>query len=46
MLLVRGVEPLPADAAAALRTGDHVFAYCPPEHERAVRELFGEFGEV
>lgn len=45
MLLVRGVEPLPATAAAVLKHGDHVYAYCPPEHERAVRDLFGEAGE-
>jgi cell volume regulation protein A len=42
MLLVRGVEPLPASAAAVLRPGDHVFVYCPPDQTRAVRELFGE----
>jgi potassium/hydrogen antiporter len=44
MLLVRGVEPLPASATAVLRPGDHVFVYCPPEHARAVREQFGELG--
>ena len=42
MLLVRGVEPLPASATAVLRPGDHVFVYCPPDHAAAVRELFGE----
>jgi Trk K+ transport system NAD-binding subunit len=42
MLLVRGVEPLPANATTVLKHGDHVFVYCPPQHARAVRDLFGE----
>jgi cell volume regulation protein A len=46
MLLVRGVEPLPAKATAVLRPGDHVFVYCPPQHARVVRELFGEVAEA
>jgi Trk K+ transport system NAD-binding subunit len=24
-----------------LHPGDHVYVYCPPEHARAVNELFG-----
>lgn len=46
MLLVRGVEPLPAKATAVLQAGDHVFVYCPPQHARVVRELFGEVVEA
>jgi cell volume regulation protein A len=42
MLLVRGEEPLPAAAAEVFRPGDHVFVYCPPQHARTVRELFGD----
>jgi cell volume regulation protein A len=45
MLLVRGVEPIPATEAAALRPGDHVFVYCPPQHAPAVRRLFGDVEE-
>jgi cell volume regulation protein A len=45
MLLVRGEEPLPAVAAEVFRPGDHVFVYCPPQHARTVRELFGDVGE-
>ena len=42
MLIVRGVEPLPATATAVLKHGDHVFVFCPPGQARSVRELFGE----
>jgi cell volume regulation protein A len=41
MLVVRGVEPLPAAAPTVLSPGDHVYVYCPPEHGDAVREMFG-----
>jgi cell volume regulation protein A len=45
MLLVRGVDPIPATATASLRPGDHVFVYCPPQHAPAVRRLFGDVEE-
>jgi cell volume regulation protein A len=45
MLLVRGVEPVPVTATALLRAGDHVFVFCPPQHARKVRQLFGEVEE-
>ncbi len=45
MLIVRGVEPVPATAGAVLKPGDHVFVFCPPAQARSVRELFGEMGE-
>jgi cell volume regulation protein A len=41
MLVVRGMEPLPAMVDTVLHPGDHVYVYCPPEHARAVNELFG-----
>jgi cell volume regulation protein A len=41
MLVVRGVDPLPATASTVLQAGDHVYVYCPPEHGVAVREMFG-----
>lgn len=45
MLVVRGMDPLPATAETVLQPGDHVYVYCPPEHARAVNELFGHAGE-
>jgi cell volume regulation protein A len=46
MLLLRGVEPLPAADGTVLQAGDHVFVYSPPAHAEAVRALFGaEDGE-
>ena len=45
MLLVRGVDPLPANASAVLKPGDHVFVYCPPQHVHAVRDLFADGGQ-
>jgi cell volume regulation protein A len=41
MLLVRGVDPVPVSPSAVFRPGDHVFVYCPPQHARTVRQLFG-----
>lgn len=41
MLLVRDMQPVPATASAVFRPGDHVFVYCPPQHARAVRDMFG-----
>ncbi len=41
MLVVRGVEPLPAASPTVLEPGDHVYVYCPPQHGEAVRKMFG-----